>query len=141
NTPPGTTPGIGLMVRVNSADPTSAHALELGGTGKPAFDIGPTGRMAEFLDPAGAMLDVWQSGTSPGMTADGQRHGAPSWFECVSSAVPRAVEFYTALFGWTARTDRVPGWDYTTFMLGETPVAGMMPTSAEWGDVSPHWAV
>lgn len=141
NTPPGTPAGIGLMVRVASADATSAKAAELGGTGKPAFDIGPTGRMAELLDPNNAMLDVWQAGTSPGMTADGQQHGVPSWFECVTTDVPKAVAFYTALFGWSARGESVPGFDYTTFRLGDTPVGGMMPIAPEWGEVPPHWGV
>ena len=138
NTPPGTPAGIGLMVRVASADATSAKAAELGGTGKPAFDIGPTGRMAELLDPNNAMLDVWQAGTSPGMTADGQEHGVPSWFECVTTDVPKAVAFYTALFGWSARGESVPGFDYTTFRLGETPLGGMIPIAPTvfWGPMA-----
>ena len=141
NTPPGTPPGIGVMVRVTNADTTSNRANELGGTGKPGFDVGPPGRMAELHDPNGANIDVWQSGASPGMTADGQQHGVPSWWECVTTDVPKAVAFYEALFGWNARTERVPGWDYTTFMLGETPVGGMMPISPDWGEVPPHWGV
>ncbi len=141
NTPPGTSPGIGVKVRVTNADAVSARAAELDGTGKPAFDIGPTGRMAELLDPNGAMLDVWQAGTSPGMTADPLGHGVPSWFECVTTDVSKAIAFYTALFGWSVKRDSVPGWDYSTFSLGETPVGGLMPINPEWGEVPPHWGV
>lgn len=141
STPPGTLPGIGVMVRVADADATSARATALGGTGKPAFDIGPTGRMAELHDPVGANIDVWQSGSSPGMTADASRHGVPSWFECLTSDVAKASAFYTALFGWTVERDTVPGFDYSTFRLGEAPVGGMMPINPEWGEVPPHWGV
>lgn len=141
NTPPGTQPGIGVMVRVADADATSARAALLGGTGKPAFDIGPTGRMAELYDPVGANIDVWQGGTSPGMTADSLRHGVPSWFECVSTDVAKSVAFYTDLFGWTARRESMPGFDYTTLLLGDKPAGGMMPINPEWGEVPPHWGV
>jgi predicted enzyme related to lactoylglutathione lyase len=141
NTPSGTPPGIGVMVRVTNAGETSARANELGGTGKPPMEVGPPGTMAELYDPNGANIDVWQSGASPGSTADPLRHGVPSWFESVTTDVPKAVAFYTALFGWSARGESVPGFDYTTFRLGETPVAGMMPISPDWGEVPPHWGV
>src|SRR6186997_890125 len=46
-TPAGTPPGIGVMVRVESADAMAAKVQALGGAFKPAFDIGPAGRMAD----------------------------------------------------------------------------------------------
>src|SRR6476660_8321176 len=50
-TPEGTQPMIGVMVKVQSADETSAKVAALGGTGKPAFDIMEQGRMAVCFDP------------------------------------------------------------------------------------------
>lgn len=140
-TPPGTPPGIGVMVRVANADATSVRANELGGKGKPAFDVGPPGRMAELHDPMGANIDVWQSGASPGMTADGFRHGVPSWFECATTDTGNAADFYTALFGWQVIRDSVPGMEYSTFRLGDTPVGGLLAIDPSWGDVPPHWGV
>src|SRR5262245_50723284 len=46
NTPPGARPGIGVMVKVESADATAEKAVALGGKAKPAFDVGDRGRMA-----------------------------------------------------------------------------------------------
>jgi predicted enzyme related to lactoylglutathione lyase len=142
NTPPGTPPGIGVMVRVASADATSAHANALGGTGKPAFDIGPTGRMAEIVDPTGAMIDIWQGGTSPGMTADGMAHGVPSWIELLTRDTAAAGEFYRTLFGWTSAPMPTgsPDMEYTIFSMGETMTAGMVGITPEMGDFPPHWA-
>jgi len=142
NTPAGVPPGIGLMVRVASADDTAAKAAALGGTAKPAFDIPPQGRMAELYDPNGANLDVWQGMASPGMTADGMEHGVPSWFECFTTDVNKAVNFYSALFGWTAKKPGYAGLDYTTFWLrDDVPVGGMMQISPEMGPMPPHWGV
>ena len=139
NTPPGTPPGIGVMVRVEDADAISARAAPLGGTGKPAFDVGPTGRMAEVADPVGGAIDVWQPGTSPGMTADSSRHGVPSWIECLSHDTARASTFYRDLFGWTAETMPMPGMDYTVFANAGAPVAGMMAITSEMGEMPSVW--
>src|SRR5262249_54259409 len=139
-TPPGTPPGIGVMVQVESADDTAERVKELGGTAKPGFDIGDYGRMAECTDPVGAMFDLWEAGTSPGMQVDGDEHGAPSWFETITTDVERAKQFYIDLFGWTPTT-MPENPDYISFNLDDTPVAGMFPRRPEMGNMPPHWAV
>jgi predicted enzyme related to lactoylglutathione lyase len=138
-TPPGTPPGIGVMVKVEHADTTAERARALGGTAKPAFDIGPQGRMAECHDPTGANIDVWQGRNSPGTDVDTALHGAPSWFEVLTTDMHRARAFYTALFGWTAEAMPMGDVDYTVFNLDGAPVAGMMAITPEMGDVPPHW--
>ncbi|MDX2262637.1 MAG: VOC family protein [Gemmatimonadales bacterium] len=142
NTPPGTPAGIGVMVRVQSADAISARANALGGRGKEAFDVGPTGRMAEIVDPTGAMIDVWEGHASPGMTADGMAHGVPSWIELLTPDPAVAGEFYRKLFGWTSAPmpTGMPGMEYTIFSLGETMAAGMIGITPEMGNFPPHWA-
>ena len=139
-TPPGTPPGIGVMVKVESADGTARRVIELGGTAKPAFDIGDQGRMAECHDPNGANIDLWEPKKSQGTDADTSLHGAPSWFETMTTDPARAVAFYTALFGWTAEAMPMPGMTYTTFKLGEGFIAGMMQITPEMGPMPPHWA-
>ncbi|HRP08247.1 MAG TPA: VOC family protein [Gemmatimonadales bacterium] len=141
NTPPGVPPGIGVMVRVDSADAMASRVTELGGTAKPAFDIMEQGRMAECHDPNGANFDLWQPNASPGMTADGTRHGAPSWFELMASDRDKAVKFYQALFGWAATTMPMPGFDYTVMKLGDSMVAGMMQITPDMGNFPSHWGV
>lgn len=141
STPAGVPPGIGVMVRVDSADATAARVIELGGRAQPAFDIMDQGRMAECHDPDGANIDIWQGAASPGMTADPARHGVPSWFELMASDRDKAVDFYQKLFGWTASDANVPGFDYTVMKLGDTMVAGMMQITPEMGDFPSHWGV
>ena len=69
-----------------------------------------------------------------GMEADSTRHGAPSWFEAVSTDVARATDFYCDLFGWSASVHTGAPFAYTTFALDGTPVAGM----ASIDDLPPH---
>ncbi|MBK9549333.1 MAG: VOC family protein [Gemmatimonadetes bacterium] len=141
NMPPSTPPGIGLMIRVESADAVSAKANELGGLGKPAFDVGPTGRMAETFDPFKAEMDVWQAGASPGMTADSMHHGTPSWIELATYETEKAGAFWSALFGWRIEKMSMPGMDYSVFHAGDRMVGGMMAITPEMGSFPSHWAV
>jgi len=101
NTPKGTPPFIGVMVKVDSADAACQKAIALGGTAKPAFDVMDQGRMAVCTDPNDAEFDVWEPKKGPGMDADSSHHGAPSWFETMTTDVDRAARFYAELFGWT----------------------------------------
>ena len=73
---------------------------------------------------------------SLGTDVDRTRHGAPSWFETLTTDVDRATEFYSGLFGWTPEVMPMPGAAYTTFKLGDRHVAGMMPITRRWGDLS-----
>ena len=141
NTPPGTPPGIGVMVKVDSADATVKRVNSLGGTAKPAFDIMEQGRMAECVDPNGAHFDLWEPKKSQGADADSSLHGSPSWHETMTTDVARATAFYTSLFGWQAEMMPMEGFDYTSFKLGEEFVAGMMAITPAMGPIPPHWAV
>jgi hypothetical protein len=140
-TPPGTPPLIGLLVKVESADAAVEKVAALGGRAQPAFDIGPQGRMAVCHDPTGAELDVWEARRLLGTDVDSAHHGAPSWFELMTTDVDLAARFHAGLFGWTVVPPREspPGLAYTTFEHGGAPVAGMMPIPPAMGQVSPRW--
>jgi uncharacterized protein len=139
-TPKGTPPLIGVMVKVENADATGEKISSLGGKAEPAFDIPDHGRMAVCHDPNGAQFDIWQGTKSPGTDVDGTLHGAPSWFETLTSDVARARKFYTGLFGWSIEEKPMPGFTYTTFKLGNTPVAGLMQIPEDM-KAPPHWGV
>ncbi len=139
NTPKGTPPLIGVMVKVESADVACDKVTSLGGKAKPAFDILDQGRMAVCTDPNGAEFDVWEPKKLLGTDVDGTLHGAPSWFETMTTDVNRAAAFYSGLFGWTKDVTPTPGSNYTTFTHGTTPVAGMMTITPQMGKLRPHW--
>jgi predicted enzyme related to lactoylglutathione lyase len=66
--------------------------------------------------------------------------GSFVWFELMSPDVNRAKRFYTQLFGWkTSEMEMMPGFNYTMFENRKQSIAGMMPITAEHGDMKPHW--
>jgi predicted enzyme related to lactoylglutathione lyase len=141
NTPPGLPPVIGVMVKVESADAVCERVQSLGGRTKPAFDIGEQGRMAVCFDPNGGEFDIWEPRKLQGTEVDSTLHGAPSWFETLTTDVDRARSFYVDLLGWTPEIQQNSHGSYTTFNLGGTPTAGMMTITPEMGPVPPHWGV
>jgi predicted enzyme related to lactoylglutathione lyase len=141
NTPPGTPPAIGVMVKVESADATATKVAELGGKAMPAFDVFDAGRMAVCFDPGGANFDVWEPRKQPGTDVDPSAHGAPSWFEVLTNDAAGTAAFYARLFGWEPQAMPMPDFTYTTFSQGTDQVAGMMPILEHMGDTAPCWSV
>jgi predicted enzyme related to lactoylglutathione lyase len=139
-TPKGTAPDIGVMLKVESADAACEKVTSLGGKTQPAFDIMDQGRMAVCTDPNGAVFDVWEPKKSHLTDADSNQHGAPSWFETMTTDVDRAANFYSGLFGWTPEVVPMPGSKYTTFKHGTAYVAGMIQITPQMGMLQPHWA-
>lgn len=140
-TPKGTPPHIGVMVKVDSADATVAKVAELGGRAMPPFDILFQGRMAVCFDVNGANFDLWQPKAGAGTDVDGLAIGAPSWYETMTTDAAKGRAFYESLFGWTAETMDMGGFQYTTFKNGDDYVAGMMELTPEMTGIPPHWAV
>ncbi len=139
NTPPGTPPVMGVMVKVKSADATVAEVAKLGGKALPPMDVFDAGRMAVCFDPTGANLDVWEPKAQQGMDVDPTKHGAPSWFELTTKDTDTAREFYTKLFGWKAEPMPMPGFTYTTLEFEGNKIAGIMPVLPEMGDMPSFW--
>ena len=139
NTPAGTWPLIGVMVKVENADATAAKAIALGGKADPAFDIMNAGRMSVMHDPTGAQIDVWEPKSMTGTNVDNRTHGAPSWFESLSRDSTKAAPFYCQLFGWTSHTASMGDFDYTSFLLDGQPIAGLMQITPEMGTFPSHW--
>ncbi len=138
-TPKGTPPGISVVVKVDSAEAASKKVASLGGKAKPPFDVMDQGRMVACSDPNGAAFDLWEPKKGPGTDADSDLHGAPSWFETLTTDVDRATKFYTGLFGWKPEVMPMPGSSYTTFKHGKDYIAGMMKITPEMGKMPPHW--
>lgn len=138
-TPPGTAPQIGVMVKVESADAAAAKVASLGGKTLAPFDVGDSGRLAVCFDPNGANIDLWQPRGLPGTDIDSDAAGAPRWFETLTSDLERASEFYAGLFGWKPVESSVPGSRYVVFVQGGEPVAGAMQITPKMGAVASQW--
>jgi predicted enzyme related to lactoylglutathione lyase len=137
-TPKGTPPLIGVMVKVENADAVGARVVALGGKARPAFDIGDSGRLAVCHDPAGAEFDAWQPKSLLGTDVDSLEHGAPGWFDVMTTDLDRAATFYSDLLGWTPVATTSGGVRVTTFQQDGEDVAGIRPCTAFGPE--PHWA-
>ncbi|MFQ5747176.1 MAG: VOC family protein [Gemmatimonadota bacterium] len=137
----GVPPAWLSYVSVAEADGTAGRVAELGGqVVAPPFDVFTAGRMAVLQDPAGAKLAIWEPRDHAGVGLKSV-HGAPCWNELVTPDPDGMRAFYSGLFGWESLTKPIGGTPYTSWMLGGTPVGGMLRVREEWGDVPAHWAV
>ena len=113
-------------VTVNSADDAVAKATANGGKVlMEPMDVMDAGRMAIFADPIGAVISAWQ----PGRMADVFPSGAPNtfaWAELNARGIEKAIPFYAATFGWTAKKSEMGEGapPYTEFQLGGESIAG-----------------
>lgn len=60
-----------------------------------------------------------------------EHHGRFSWHELLTSDTEAAKRFYTEVVGWKAQAWGDPAMNYTVFLGGETPSAGLMKTPPE----------
>lgn len=74
------------------------------------------------------------------MTAYSAPAGAPIWFDLSTSDPARAVEFYTALFGWEAEPARPEFGGYQNLRLNGARIAGVMPYMPEGGGPANIWS-
>jgi uncharacterized protein len=125
-------------VTVSSADDVAATADELGASViEQPFDVLEAGRMAVIQDPTGAMLCVWEPRDMIGAGRVNDP-GSMTWNELHTPDPPKALEFYTALFGWDTEEMDTPegGPSYTIIKLVERSNGGVM--DAQEGE-PPNW--
>lgn len=131
-------------VTVADADETAAAITADGGTVVvPPMDVLDVGRMAVAMDPAGAMFSIWQPRKHIGAGIVNDVNSF-CWNELTTRDPQRSVEFYGAVFGWTANIVSSVGVpNYTEFHLGGRGVAGMMPMAGDSmpPEVPNHWLV
>lgn len=123
----GVPPHWNCYITVESADAAVEKAKSLGGKVVAGpFDAMDAGRMAFIADPEGAVFAVWEARRTKG--ADIYREeGALTWDELMSHDAEKARDFYTAMFGWTAKGSP----EYIEMHLGGEGIAGIFPMSGE----------
>jgi predicted enzyme related to lactoylglutathione lyase len=126
-------------VSVGSVDNATAKAKKLGGAvAREPMDVMDIGRMSVLQDPTGATIALWEPKTAIGAELINE-HGAIAWNELLTNDVDRAGKFYTDLFGWSAETQDMGGFNYTSFANGDRPAGGMMAITKDMGEIPPHW--
>jgi predicted enzyme related to lactoylglutathione lyase len=66
-------------------------------------------------------------------------HGAFSWSELVTTDPTAAANFYTQLFGWTAKDMGEAMGGYKVVAVGETAIGGIMAMPPGSPPMPPHW--
>jgi predicted enzyme related to lactoylglutathione lyase len=119
-----------LYIGTDDAEALGEKVAAAGGTvAVPSMQVGDMGRMAVFQDPTGAFISAWQSTGMDGFSSEG--NGSFGWAELNARGVDAAIDFYQAVFGWTARTSPMGEGQppYTEFQLDGESVAGCMEMS------------
>jgi len=120
-------------------DATAAQAKQLGGKVlNPPTDIPTVGRFAVLADPQGAAFMVFKPLTPAAAPNGPPTPGHFSWHELHTTDHVKALEFYTALFGWeqTQSMDMGDMGIYQMYGLNGETFGGMfnVPTIP-----MPHW--
>ncbi|HEU4389355.1 MAG TPA: VOC family protein [Blastocatellia bacterium] len=134
----GVPPNWGTYVSVSSADEAAKKAKSLGGNVlMEPFDVMEHGRMTIVQDPTGAAISLWQARNHIGVRLIGEPNTF-CWNELQTNDTAKASDFYTKLFGWTAKTDEGPT-QYTEWINNGSPIGGMMKMGDQMAGVPPHW--
>lgn len=120
-----------IYLASDGLEDTLGRIEQHGGTAVvPPFEI-PGGRIAVAADPTGGVFAIAEWPGEGGFEVYGSP-GAVCWAELLTPDVDGAAHFYTAVFGWEARTapSQVPGGggQYTTFSAQGAPILGAMRT-------------
>lgn len=138
-TGPGVFPHWVTYVTVEDVDACAERARSLGGTVPAApMDVPGVGRMATLQDPSGAKISIFKPGDHSGRADLGMAAGSFGWSELATRDTAAALAFYTALFGWSAKSDTSPS-PYTEVMVGDQPIGGIMEMTPRHGDAPPNW--
>lgn len=136
-------PGYWLTyIAVEDVDACAIKAKELGAQ----IIAGPhnvmdAGRMLMLKDTAGATVALWQGNEHIGCKRPGELT-TPYWHEMATRDTTASSNFYCELLGWKSQLKPMDGMDYTLFLIGDKPVAGMIEMTDEWPvDVPPHWMI
>jgi uncharacterized protein len=62
------------------------------------------------------------------------------WRELATKDLPKAMEFYSKMFGWTLEQTKVTPMDYKEIIMDGTAYGGMMAIDENWPpEVPSHW--
>jgi uncharacterized protein len=129
-----------LYVTVANADETAARIAGLGGkVMKEPFDVFDAGRMAVLQDPTGAVFCLWQANKHIGAQRIDEVNTL-CWSELLTTDKPKALEFYSKLFGWTMKTNPSDPNQYTEFSNQGKPIGGIMQIRKEMGNMPSNWS-
>ena len=140
---PGGPTAWSFYIGTENADDLARKVQEAGGkVVAPPMQIGDQGRMVAFQDPSGAFIAAWEPQAMTGFSS--RTPNGFGWAELNARGLGKAVPFYRAVFGWTARTAPMGEGqpDYTEFLVGDASIAGGMEMNPMVpAEVPSYWLV
>ena len=129
-----------VYVATDRVDADAAQAKEMGGTVMlEPMDVAGVGRVAVIRDPQGAAFGLFQAGDHEGSARLENTPNIFCWSELDTKDTAAARDWYTRLFGWTAKTDQGSPVQYTEWVVNGRPIGGLMALAPEMGPIPPHW--
>lgn len=125
-------------ITTDDLDATVEKVPSLGGQiHMPPHEIPTVGRFAVLADPQGGVFTAFESKTP--VSQHPMKTGGFGWHELMTTDLDAALEFYSALFGWTC-TQQMEGDDfrYVLFGFGEEDTIGGIGELPE-GAPRPVW--
>jgi predicted enzyme related to lactoylglutathione lyase len=138
NQPPSWT----TYINVSDADAVAEKVKEADGeVYVEPMDVREFGRMAVFADPTGAVFGVWQPGEHKGAQVVSEP-GSVAWHQCNTRDPEKALEFYSAVFGWESDKVDTGGADYWQLTYDDSNVGGLFRMGDDFPEEVPgHWIV
>jgi uncharacterized protein len=133
-----------MYVGVPKLEDALAHVQRLGGReGSPAIEVPTVGRMQMVTDPQGAAFYIYQPASADLPPEGPAQIGEVSWIELITTDAPKALAFYSDVFGWqpSEAMDMGPLGKYHMFNRPHGMIGGMMNRPPEMGNVPPHWQI
>jgi len=137
----GVLPHWNSYIAVSDADETAKKAASLGGKVlMQPVDAGKDTRMANLQDPTGVNFCIWQGGSQPEEVRLNEL-GALCWTELYTRDTKKSSEFYTRLFGWSAKPFDKSPMPYTIFNVAgdERMLGGMLEITKDMEGMQPQW--
>jgi len=133
-------PHWGLYIAVADVDASTRKVAELGGkVVLGPMDVMDAGRMSVLSDPQGATFCLWQAKANSGVQLRDETNTL-CWGELMTNDTAAAQDFYSKLLDWSTHTSDTEGMrDYTVYISGSGPTAGMMAITPEMGPIPPNW--
>jgi predicted enzyme related to lactoylglutathione lyase len=126
-----------------NAEETARKVAEAGGqTIMAPMAVMDQGTFAVFMDPTGAYFGVWQPAAMKGAELVNQPGGF-CWNELATRDLNAAKVFYSRVFGWGIKSNRMPdGSEYVEWQVNGRSVGGGQAMGSMYPpEVPPHWLV
>jgi predicted enzyme related to lactoylglutathione lyase len=140
---PGNPPAWSTYISTANIDETAKKVDAAGGKTLVApMQVMDQGSMGVFQDPTGAVFAAWQPAAMKGAQMVNQPVSL-SWNELATRDLEAAKAFYSSVFGWGVKSNKMPdGSEYVEWQVGGNSVGGGQAMGSMYPPQVPaHWLV